>query len=146
MDRFKMPVFSAVILKQDNQICLHKRSLGAKLHGGFYAISGGGVDGQETINQATIREAREELGIELNPADITLAHVLHVRASNGDEYINFFMQASRWHGTPKIMEADKCSEVAWFDLDKLPENIMPMHKHVIDMIKKGIVYSQYGWE
>jgi hypothetical protein len=56
------------------------------------------------------------------------------------------METANWEGVPSIMEPEKCGDVAWFDAGRLPENLMPMHKHVLAMIKKGIVYSQYGWE
>lgn len=143
-ERFKMPVFAALILKRNNEVCLLKRS-NAKLHDGFYAIAGGGVDGAETVKQANIREAGEELGIKLKPEDLKVVHVLHTRTENGDEYINFFMEAKKWEDEPKIMEPNKCSDVAWFALDQLPQNLMPMHKHVFKMINEGIFYSEYGW-
>jgi len=144
-ERFKMPVFVGLILRRGNKVCLLKRS-NAKLHDGFYAVTGGGVDGNETVTQANVREAQEELGINLKPENLKVAHVLHTRTETGDEYINFFMEATKWEGEPRIMEPNKCSDVSWFALDNLPQNLMPMHKHVFNMINYDIVYSEYGWK
>lgn len=142
-NRFKMPIFSALILRRGQKVCLLNRA-NVKLHDGFYAIAGGGVDGSETVIQATIREAKEELGITLSQEDVKIVHVLHVRTENGDEYINFFIEATEWEGEPTIMEPHKCSDVSWFSITQLPHNLMPMHKHVFERIDKGIIYSEYG--
>lgn len=144
-ERFRMPVFAGLILRRGNDVCLLRRA-NTKLHDGFYAVAGGGVDGGETVAQANVREASEELGIKLKPEDLKVVHVLHVKTEKGDEYINFFMEANTWQGEPSIMEPHKCDDVAWFTLDQLPSNLMPMHKHVFNMIVHGIVYSEYGWE
>ncbi len=143
-ERFKMPVFTAVILKKGDEVCLLRRA-NAKLHDGFYAIAGGGVDGGESVIQATIREAQEELGVNLDLKNLSMVHVLHVRTEIGNEYINFFMEVSAWSGEPSIMEPEKCNDVSWFSLARLPEKIMPMHKHVFEMIAAGVLYSEYGW-
>lgn len=122
------------------------RSDAAKLHPGFYAIAGGSLDSAETVRQANAREAFEELGVSIKPEDLKVVHVLHARNETGAEYINFFMEATKWEGEPMVMEPHKCSNVAWFALDKLPENLMPMHKHVFAMIRQGVMYSEWGWE
>ena len=143
--RFSMPIFSGIILRRNNEVCLLQRGA-VKLHAGFYAIAGGGIDGNETIKQGTVREAQEELGINLEEKDLSLVHVLHVKTEAGGEYINFFMEATIWQGKPSIMEPHKFDNIAWFMLDNLPKNIMPMHRHVFEMIGKSTVYSEYGWQ
>lgn len=143
-DLFKMPIFSAIILRKGQSICLLKRS-SASVSGGVYAFAGGSVDGAETITQSTIREAQEELGITLTQENLHLAHVLHVKTDKNEEYINFFFQATQWQGEPTVMEPHKCDGVAWFAIDQLPTTIMASHKHVIAMMQKKIAYSEFGW-
>lgn len=144
-ERFKITPFSAVILRKDNKILLMKRASSA-ISGGFYAFPGGGIDGAETITTATVREAQEEIGITLDPKDLKFVHALHVMMENGQEYINFFFQSTKWEGEPKVIEPHKCDGVAWFDIDQLPESIMPTHKHVVNLISKNIGFSEFGWE
>ncbi len=57
-----------------------------------------------------IREAKEEIGIELKPEDSKLVHVMH-RKEPSKERVNFFFTASKWVGEPKIMEPQKCDNL-----------------------------------
>ena len=57
--------------------------------------------------------------------------------------IIFFMEATGWEGEPRIMEPNKCDDVRWFPVDALPQNIMPLAKHVIEMVSKNIFYSEF---
>jgi 8-oxo-dGTP diphosphatase len=53
---------SAAILIQNNSLALIERHRDG-MH--YFAFPGGGVDGVETPEQAAVREAREELGVEI---------------------------------------------------------------------------------
>lgn len=139
-----MPIFSAIILKQGDEVCLLKRSK-SSINGGVYAFAGGSVDGNETIIDATIRETEEELGILLTQDSLRLAHVLHVKTPNNQEYVNFFFIADAWNGTPTIMEPHKFDDLRFAPLKQLPEDTMKSHKHVVYMMEKGVMYSEYGW-
>ena len=51
----------------DGRYILQQRSLKLRYYPGVWDVTGGGVDTGETPMQAGIREAREELGLELRP-------------------------------------------------------------------------------
>lgn len=55
---------------RDGHYILQQRSLRARYYPGAWDVTGGGVDSGETPLQAGIREAREELGLELKPEDM----------------------------------------------------------------------------
>jgi|SRR3989339_156768 len=143
-ERFKMPVYVVIILRKDNQFLLMKRSQSV-INGGLYAFPGGGVDGSETLITAAIRESQEELGITLQPEDLTFVQVMHVKTEKNGEYIGFYFQASSWTGQPTIMEPDKCDELAWFDYDALPEPMIQTHDQVLKQIDQNIVFNEFGW-
>src|SRR6185369_159344 len=44
---------------------------------GNYSVPAGHVDGNEPMTAAMIREAKEEVGIEIQPENLQFAHVMH---------------------------------------------------------------------
>lgn len=59
-------VVMALIFNQQAQILIAKRPLG-KSYGGLWEFPGGKVEKDETINEAVVRELREELNISVQP-------------------------------------------------------------------------------
>jgi len=39
----------------------------------------------------------------------------------------------------------QCAELAWFPPYNLPENTIPRHRHIIEMIQQNILYSESSW-
>lgn len=144
-ERFKIGSFVSLILKKESKVLLIRR-FNTGCEDGMYGCAGGGVDGNEPITQAIIREASEELGIRLKKDDIKMLHIVHKKNGAGQEMIGFFLEASEWEGEPKNMEPHKCDDIGWFDLQNLPTNCQPTFKHVINMLEKNIFYSELGWE
>lgn len=68
MREINRTIVAAIILSQDNKILLGKKD---PSKGGVYPncwhTPGGGVDEGETLEQAVIREVREEVGIDITP-------------------------------------------------------------------------------
>lgn len=142
-EKFKIIPTVYLILNQSNNILLARR-YNTGFHDGDYSFPAGHLDGNETLVSAMIREAKEEVGIVLKSDDLRLIHVMH-RKEPTEERINFFFTAEKWEGKPKIMEPQKCDDLAWFSMDQLPENTIPYIKHAIYCYKKGINYSEFGW-
>jgi hypothetical protein len=53
--------------------------------------------------------------------------------------------AKRWKGEPKIMEPNKCDDLQWFELDKIPNNTISYIKQAINCFRDSITYSEYGF-
>ncbi|MBZ1356405.1 MAG: NUDIX domain-containing protein [Candidatus Nealsonbacteria bacterium] len=111
---------------------------------GYYHVPAGHLDGGEKIVSASIREAKEEIGIAIEPEDIKFMHIMHNKSNN--ERVAFFFEVKKWHGDIKNMEPDKCGGLVWFPLNKLPENIVPYVEKSIEYYLKGINFSHYGWD
>ena len=90
-----------------------------------------------------VREAWEEAGIKLEPAQLSLFHVIHRRDTS--ERISFFYRAKTWQGEPHNREPHKCDELAWYPLDELPSNTIGYVRHAIERGMAGEAYSEYGW-
>jgi 8-oxo-dGTP diphosphatase len=140
--RFKLLGAAHLFLLRDNQILLLRRH-NTGYEDGNYSVIAGHLDGNEEIKAAMIREAREEADIEIAPQDIAVVGVMHRKASN--ERIDFFLKADSWRGSITNMEPHKCSELAWFALDALPENTIAYVRRAISNYQQGTWFDSFGW-
>jgi 8-oxo-dGTP diphosphatase len=111
---------------------------------GKYSMVAGHLDGGETMKQSMMREALEETGIILKPEDLEVVLVMH-RKSADREYFDAFLLAKKWTGKIEIKEPDKCDDLGFFSLNKLPDDLLGYIKVAIDCIHKGIHYIDYGF-
>ena len=130
-DQFLVTVH--LILIQANQILLLRR-FNTGYEDGKYSLIAGHVEHSEWIRDAMIREAREEAGIEIAGADLSITGVLQRKTT--DERIDFFLAARTWLGEITNQEPDKCDELAWFGLDRLPTNVIPYIRRAIENCQK----------
>ena len=98
----------------------------------------------EELKTAMQREAREEVGLDLALEDLELAHVMH-RFCGDHERVDFFFTCHHWQGEPKNCEEDKCAELRWVPLDNLPDDVIDYYQQAFDHIRRGEVYSAFGW-
>ena len=114
---------------------------------GKYSMVAGHVDRGETFTQCIIREAKEEAGIVLKPEDLEVAHVMHRNSDTAEnnERVDIFFVARQWQGEPQNNEPHKCDDLSWFNLDNLPDNIIPYIGQALESIKNKIYYSEHGW-
>ena len=136
------PVAVHVFLTRADEILLLRR-FNTGYEDGNYSVVAGHVEAGETVTQAAIREAREEAGIEMDPAGLRLRHVMHRRGD--DERVDFFVVVERWVGEPRNCEPAKCDELSWHALAALPDNTIPYVRHAIACWRAGRLYSEFGW-
>jgi 8-oxo-dGTP pyrophosphatase MutT (NUDIX family) len=111
---------------------------------GTYHVPAGHLEAGESVVDALIREAREELGITISPEDVEFAHVMHSNVTSGRA--SFFFRVRQWDGIPVNREPHKCSELRWFGLDDLPEALNSYCRAVLSDIATGSHFSLCGWE
>lgn len=111
----------------------------------MYSLISGHLDGNETIDDAMIREAFEEANIKIDNHKLIPATVLH-RKSTDSEYIDFFYVIKEWEGEPSIGEPDKCDDLSWFSLKNLPNNLLPHIKEALNSYNSQIAFSTSGWD
>jgi 8-oxo-dGTP pyrophosphatase MutT (NUDIX family) len=134
---------SYLVLIQDQKVLLQRRYQTGWMDG-MYAFAAGHIESQETAIQAMAREAKEEIDITIGEDGLTVAHILQRYAGNR-EYFDVYLTATAWEGEPKICEPDKSDDLKWFELDALPENMVPYDKQALECIQKNISYSTYGY-
>ncbi|MGG1663599.1 NUDIX hydrolase [Brevibacillus sp. NRS-1366] len=142
-DRFTMPVAVHLFLVKGTEILLLRRC-NTGYEDGNYSVPAGHLDGDEEVIAGTIREAKEECGIDIEPIDLQVAGVMHRRSR--DERIDFFLVASRWNGEITNSEPDKCDELTWADMDHLPVNVIPYVRQAIMNYRNGQWFDSFGWD
>ena len=73
---FLAPVAVHLLLVRDGKILMLRRH-NTGYQDGNYSVVAGHIDGGEQLKTAMIREAREEAGITISPADLTVVAVIH---------------------------------------------------------------------
>ena len=138
--RARFPATVHLFFFRENQILLLRR-FNTGFRDGEYSVPAGHLDGNETVMQAGIREAQEEVGVALAEQDTTFSSVMH--RIEDDERVDFFVQVHQWAGEPFNAEPDKCDDLRWVEINSLPANIIPYVKQALDNHLNGIPFAEY---
>ena len=134
-----------VIVNDGSKILLRKR-INVEYMDGYYSVPAGHVKPNETPQQCAVREAKEEVGIELKTADLGMMLVAVRPAEEGGyERVNFFFVTNKWHGEPYNCEPDRAGDVAWFERDALPANTEPQLLKALQNIQDGVHYMEFNY-
>ncbi len=118
--------FGVYIINDKNQILLMHR-IGSH-SSNTWCPPGGHLEFKESFLDGAKRETKEESGLDIE--DIELVGVTNdIYETENKHYVTLALKAKAYKGEPKIIEPDKCDEVAWFDLDKMPSNLMLTNKN-----------------
>lgn len=145
-NRFKLiPSVYLILIKEGKILLLKRKNTG--FEDGNYGLVAGHLDGNETMREGMVREAKEEAGIEINTDDLKMVHVMHRRGLGPDnERVDFFLTTDVWQGRIQNMEPKKCDDLSWFGLNELPLNIIGYTKQALDCYTSNIFYSEFGWK
>ena len=109
----------------------------------YFSVPAGHLDGDESVRKAGVREAREEIGVRIDPGDMNFAGVFHRRED--EERVDFFFHVRAWMGEPFNAEPEKCDQLLWADPNTLPKNTIPYICMAIDNYRRGKLYEEFGW-
>ncbi|OGG08586.1 hypothetical protein A2154_00560 [Candidatus Gottesmanbacteria bacterium RBG_16_43_7] len=141
--RFKMIGSSYLILIRGRRILLSRR-FNTGYEDGKYSLPAGHVEAGETLTQTLVREIKEEIGIKIDDKTVRLVHVMH-RKEN-DIRMDYFFTSKSYSGKIINCEPEKCSDLSWFPIKKLPGNTILYIRHAIVCLQKNIWYSEFGWK
>lgn len=134
-----------LILYKNGKILLGKRK-NTGYRDGDWNLPSGHIEAGELPKEAMIREAKEEIGINLLAEDIEFAHLSYrpKHDETGDR-IDIFFFAENWEGEPTNSEPHKCSEIAWWDGRNLPPNMPPHVRRILEMLdQEFLMFSEFG--
>jgi 8-oxo-dGTP pyrophosphatase MutT (NUDIX family) len=139
-------IASYVIFEKDNKIAFLQRA-NTGWRDGFLSLPSGKVEVGETYLQAAVREAQEEVGVTVNPANMECVHVMYRHAEDSDTgWVDAFWRAKHWLGELTNAEPNKSSGLSWLSPEDLPENVVPGVAHALQQIVKGETFSEFGWD
>lgn len=128
-----------VFLVDGDRVLLQLRA-NTGFYDGYWAASAAGhVEAGESVTDGLVREASEELGIDLDAVALEPITTMHRTAPTGlavDQRVDFFFACRRWRGTPGLQE-QKAADLRWFDLHALPENVVHHERFVLDGWRDG---------
>jgi len=130
-----------LIIKNEKKEILLQRRQGTKLWCGYLALPAGHIDKGENAYDAVIREAKEELGIEISLDDIGDSFIANRRNKTLKPYYDVYFEINNYEGTITINEPEKCSELVWCNIKKLPDDMINFEKVAIINNEKGIKFS-----
>jgi mutator protein MutT len=144
-DSYRPHVGVHLILAEGRKVLLLRRA-NTGFADGSWSVPGGCLEHGETLPAAAIREAKEEVGIVINPVDLAFAHLCHHADPDGLARIGVFFTASRWVGEPANAEPAKCSEIAWHELGDLPDDIVGYVRTGLHAHDQGTQFSLDNWQ
>lgn len=142
--RFTLPAAVFLLLVKDNHTLLLRRQ-NTGWRDGHFDLVAGHIDGNESLIQALIREAKEEVGITVRADDAKFVHLTHTSFDDGREYFNIFFEVTKWVGEPAIMEPNRADRLQWFPLDGLPQNLAPSSALGLAGYRNRRFYTESGF-
>lgn len=136
-----MPVAVHILVRRGDEVLLLRR-FRTGYEDGRYSVPAGHLDGGESVLQAAAREAREECAIEIEGP--VVAGVMHRHHGDG-ERIDFFVRAERWRGAIRNAEPDKCDDLRFAPLGRLPRNVIPYVRTALENRATEPWFMAYGW-
>jgi hypothetical protein len=67
------------------------------------------------------------------------------RKKPNEERIDYFFYCKKWDGKIINMESNKCSELKWYSIKKLPDNAIEYIKFAIKNYLENINFTLFGW-
>lgn len=131
------------MLVRDGWVLLSRRrgSYGDRM----WHLPSGKLDPGESLAEAAIREAWEEVGVRIEATELRHAHTLHATASGVEPRLGVFFEVLDWRGEPQNREPEKCYELAWFPLDDLPVDIIAYPAAGLRAYREARPFGTLGW-
>ena len=112
----------AVIFNELGQLFLSQRGPLSRNEVGLWEFPGGSVEFGEKLADALKREILEEFGVQVEVGPL-LDICDHILPEEGQHWVSPTFICRIISGTPTILESGKSSQIGWFDLNQLPNDL-----------------------
>ncbi|HTR93563.1 MAG TPA: NUDIX domain-containing protein [Trebonia sp.] len=141
---FQLIVDVHLLLVNDGDLLLGRRA-NTGYGDGAYEPPSGRLAERETLVEAAVRVATAQVGIALDPARVSLAHVMHDVSGAGR--MAFFLTADGWASeacpVPPVMGPRSYSDFGWYPLTDLPANMIDRARVAVRNYAGGASFSTY---
>lgn len=146
--RFCTPSAVIVLLLKNvdgkRKILLQRRQNTGFADGMWDLSCSGHVERGESMKDTCVRECREELGVIIDKNDLSFLTFIHKK--DGEiVYYNAYFCCNNFIHEPTICESNKCSEISWFDINELPNDLIEDRKVAVKSIFTDEKYIEFGW-
>ena len=137
--QFQLIVDVHLLLLSEGEVLLGRRA-NTGYGDGAYEPPSGRLAERETLVEAAVRVARAQVGIGLDPARVSLAHVMHDVSGAGR--MAFFLTADGWEGEAGAA-TKSYSDFGWYPLSQLPANMIDRARVAVRNFAAGARFSTY---
>lgn len=127
----------ALIINGEGRVLLTRRSPARDRFPNFWELPGGELELGESPESGVVRELSEEIGVKVRVAS-HLRRVVVFEPVLNERWVTEVLGCSIVEGTPKNCEPSLCIGVDFFDLDSLPEPLLPEAQHDIEFYRESI--------
>src|ERR1051326_646610 len=116
----------AVIFNSRGQVFMSLRGPKSRNEADKWEFPGGGVEFGEKLEDAIVREMREEFGITIGDLELLCVND-HLIPAEKQHWVSPAFISKITNGEPKILEAGKHRKIGWFnlkDLDSMPLSLV----------------------
>jgi len=122
----------ALIINDKNEILLLKRADNLDTDAGLWTRPGGKVEFHESVEAAVKREVYEETGIKVEIVKF-LQNTDDFYENKTRHWVTFGYLVKYVSGEVKNMEPHKHTELRWFPIDQLPENLTHFTREALEV-------------
>jgi len=108
------------VVMEDGKVLLLLRQ--KEPEAGTWSLPGGRVEFMERLEDAVVRELREELGITVEVESLVCV-TNHIVPDENAHWVSPAYRVRRISGVPQNLEPGKTAAVEWFSLSNLPVNL-----------------------
>ena len=146
---FQLIVDVHLLLLSDGDLLLGRRA-NTGYGDGAYEPPSDRLAERETLVEAAVRVAAAQVGIELDPARVSLAHVMHDVSGHGR--MAFFLTADGWTrpgdardagAAERLAGTESYSDFGWYPLTELPANMIDRARVAVRNYAAGARFSTY---